>query len=137
VLTTGVGLSRRKIIDGEFTVVSTRRQRPSIGFLSCLHQEAPLFKRGEMHSMAQEPNSSRSAFASFRSRVSNPSVNHPYTGANSSRVVGSAWGALVPPVPAWQNSLRAFGRGAETQLFLLFVFLCRPQRSSILNRLVN
>jgi hypothetical protein len=36
VLTTGVGLSRRKIIDGEFTVVSTRRQRPSIGFLSCL-----------------------------------------------------------------------------------------------------
>ena len=30
-------------------------------------------------------NSCSSAFASFRSRVSNPSVNHPYTGANSSR----------------------------------------------------
>src|SRR6516164_11128361 len=30
-------------------------------------------------------NSSRSTFASFTSFVSNPSVNHPYTGANSSR----------------------------------------------------
>jgi hypothetical protein len=30
-------------------------------------------------------NSSISSFASFRSRVSNPSVNHPYTGASSSR----------------------------------------------------
>ena len=30
-------------------------------------------------------NSCSSAFASFRSRVSNPSVNHPYTGASSSR----------------------------------------------------
>ena len=30
-------------------------------------------------------NSCSSAFASFRSRVSNPSVNQPYTGANSSR----------------------------------------------------
>ena len=32
-----------------------------------------------------EVNSSRSAFAFFRSRVSKPSVNHSYTGANSSR----------------------------------------------------
>src|SRR5262249_6386549 len=30
-------------------------------------------------------NSSSNAFASFRSSVSNPSVNHPYTGAGSSR----------------------------------------------------
>src|SRR5262249_16061924 len=30
-------------------------------------------------------NSSSNAFASFRSRVSKPSVNHPYTGASSSR----------------------------------------------------
>src|SRR5262249_21364705 len=30
-------------------------------------------------------NSSSNAFASIRSRVSNPSVNHPYTGASSSR----------------------------------------------------
>ena len=30
-------------------------------------------------------NSSSNAFASFRSRVSNPSVNQPYTGASSSR----------------------------------------------------
>jgi hypothetical protein len=30
-------------------------------------------------------NSSSNAFASFRSRVSNPSVNHPNTGASSSR----------------------------------------------------
>jgi hypothetical protein len=40
-------------------------------------QEAPLFKRGKMHSTAQELNSSSNAFASFRSLVSNPSVNHP------------------------------------------------------------
>jgi hypothetical protein len=32
-----------------------------------------------------DANSSSSAFASFRSSVSNPSVNHPYTGASSSR----------------------------------------------------
>ena len=30
-------------------------------------------------------NSSNNAFASFRSRVSKPSANQPYTGANSSR----------------------------------------------------
>ena len=40
-------------------------------------QEALLFKRGKLHSTAQEPNSSSNSFASFRSRVSNPSVNHP------------------------------------------------------------
>jgi hypothetical protein len=34
---------------------------------------------------SHDANSSSNAFASFRSRVSNPSVNHPYTGANSSR----------------------------------------------------
>src|SRR6516165_8898774 len=33
----------------------------------------------------QSANSSSSTFASLTSRVSNPSVNHPYTGANSSR----------------------------------------------------
>ena len=33
----------------------------------------------------QAANSSSNAFASFRSRVSNPSVNQPYTGARSSR----------------------------------------------------
>jgi hypothetical protein len=32
-----------------------------------------------------DANCSNNAFASFRSRVSNPSVNQPYTGANSSR----------------------------------------------------
>src|SRR5262249_27227517 len=32
-----------------------------------------------------DANSFSSAFASFRSSVSKPSVNHPYTGANSSR----------------------------------------------------
>jgi hypothetical protein len=37
--------------------------------------------------MAYAANSSSNAFASFRSRVSNPSVNHPYTGANSSRAL--------------------------------------------------
>ena len=35
--------------------------------------------------IAYAANSSSNVFASFRSRVSNPSVNHPYTGANSSR----------------------------------------------------
>ena len=40
-------------------------------------------------------NSCRSAFASFRSRVSNPSVNHPYTGASSSRACCS-----LPSAPA-------------------------------------
>src|SRR4029077_15394648 len=33
---------------------------------------------------AHAANSSSRAFASFRSRMSNPSVNHPYTRANSS-----------------------------------------------------
>ena len=35
--------------------------------------------------VAYEASSAKRAFASFRSRVSNPSVNHPYTGASSSR----------------------------------------------------
>jgi hypothetical protein len=34
---------------------------------------------------AHAANSSSNAFASFRSSVSNPSVNQPYTGARSSR----------------------------------------------------
>jgi hypothetical protein len=34
--------------------------------------------------LPQAPSSSSSAFASFRSRVSKPSVNQPYTGARSS-----------------------------------------------------
>ena len=37
------------------------------------------------HPTAYAANSSSSALASFRSRVSKPSVNHPYTGATSSR----------------------------------------------------
>jgi len=41
--------------------------------------------RTEPGRKAYAANSSKSAFASFRSRVSNLSVNHPYTGASSSR----------------------------------------------------
>jgi hypothetical protein len=53
----------------------------------------------------EQPNSSSSAFASFRSRVSKPSVNQPYTTASSSRACcvlsrdrqSRAHLALVPP----------------------------------------
>src|SRR5262249_51905561 len=42
--------------------------------------------------LAHTASCSSSAFASFRSRVSNPSVNHPYTGASNSRACcGLPW----------------------------------------------
>src|SRR5262249_29440348 len=59
-------------------------------------------------------NSSNGAFASFRSHVSNPSVNHPQTGANRSRTlpwsrqrrviaVGSAPGFCLLPARPFQR----------------------------------
>jgi hypothetical protein len=50
--------------------------------------EMPISSAYELH----HANSSSRAFASFKSNVSKPSVNHPWTGARRSRVSGrTAW----------------------------------------------
>jgi hypothetical protein len=60
--------------------------------------------KGRFEIGSQTCNSSSKALASFRSSVSNPSVNHSQTGANSSRAWRSAaagWPAELDLVRRW------------------------------------
>jgi hypothetical protein len=62
--------------------------------------------RGRFEIGRQACSSSSSAFASFRSRVSKPSVNHPKTGASSSRAC-----CTLP----WSRQRRERAHGRATQ----------------------
>ena len=88
-----LGLGGPDVSDGSFAT--------DVADLACRLMSASLRKRPNLmrqgndalchlrksfdHPTAYAANSSSSALASFRSRVSKPSVNHPYTGASSSR----------------------------------------------------
>jgi hypothetical protein len=73
----------RQLVPTTRRYFSTATSRPLT--LRVMPREFCRFKANPRHAPRHQPSSLSSAFASFRSRVSNPSVNHAYTGASSSR----------------------------------------------------
>ena len=68
-----------------------------------------------MHSTAQEPNSSSNVFASFRSRVSNPSVNQPYPRQQFRALAAPCPGLAIGERGSWQRQVSAETRPAPRQ----------------------
>ncbi len=74
------------VVDGLKVLDLKRPIREADILLRCtISRFVPLTESRQRSDKAHAASSSNSAFASFRSNVSNPSVNQPYTGASSSR----------------------------------------------------
>ena len=71
--------------EGSYISASRRKQLSAVVTRSLAMGHKATLSRAIAAPEIYAANSSSSALASFRSRVSKPSVNHPYTGANSSR----------------------------------------------------